>query len=556
MSWNIAINSRFRPFSYDEMVKPLVQYKEAYDAAEKDFSTLAAQTEAWKDIATRDQNPIAYNMYKEYSDALNAAVDDFSRGMNIKNRSSLLGLKKGYASSIVPIQNAYNTRLKQMEEQMKGKASGMVYASDAASTSLDEYIKNPSLQHEFADSNAGYKRVANAAAALSKQLSKVGTGRIDSFTKTFLQEHGYKDTEVVKAIQDIQGALRGDGNERGMGILHSILENEMQTSGVSRWKDVSKQEDYFNRIAPALYNAVGQTDIKPMEDYGARLSAQMEKEKQMALWKKAALNTPDASETPYRTSPVTFVDTDKKTRQMQSDIDFLREVRNNPAMIEKKASRYVAPIGGSNVSSSVGGTIEEYSPTSERLANISKRYGINLNINSIGANNFGEAINNLEREIRKSTIRSSTYIVNITDPSLIAKSIKENSLSINRRTGNTGIHTSDGDSADVSDVVDYLTKDSFLEYDPAKGLILTGINSEGKTKSFVLDPEVVTGASIVVNGRRRNRYQQLMEDINTSIDEDDADEQEKLIDGFMKELYYQFNSIAKRQGSTLSSKEE
>ena len=27
----LVINSKFRPFSYDELIKPLVQYKEAYD---------------------------------------------------------------------------------------------------------------------------------------------------------------------------------------------------------------------------------------------------------------------------------------------------------------------------------------------------------------------------------------------------------------------------------------------------------------------------------------------------------------------------------------------
>ena len=55
----ITINSRFKPYSYDELVKPLLYYKEAYDKIEKDYSDLAAQAEAFKDIASQEENPEA-----------------------------------------------------------------------------------------------------------------------------------------------------------------------------------------------------------------------------------------------------------------------------------------------------------------------------------------------------------------------------------------------------------------------------------------------------------------------------------------------------------------
>lgn len=552
MNWNLVINSRFRPFSYDEMVKPLLQYKEAYDDSSKDFSSLATQTEAWRDIAMREQNPVAYSMFEEYSNALNSAVDNFSRGMSINDNPRLIDLKRGYASKIVPIQNAYNTRLKQIDEQMKGKAAGIVYASDAASTSIDEYIKNPSLQHEFADSNAGYKRVLNAATALSKKLSKVDVERIDQYTKAFLQEHGYRDSEISQAIQDIQGALIGDGNERGMGILQSILDTEMNTSGVSSWKDESRKLDYLNRVAPALYAAVGQTDLKPMEDYGARLNAQMNKEKEMYKWKKTQ-ESPDSNEKLFRESSATSVDSDKKTSQIQSDIEFLRAVQNNPKIEQDKATRIIT-VGGSNVTPPTSISVK-YSPTQERLKNISKRYNLDLRLNSDGTNNFDEAIGKLEGDIRKSAIRSTSYIVDITDPSLIAKTIRENSLSLYRRTGNTGIYDSDGDQVDISEVLEYMTPNSLLEYDPSSGLEFTGINKDNKEKSFHLDPEVVTASSIVANGRRKNRYQSIMDDIDIYIDEENTEGLEVLIPNFMNELHYQFNSTPKRQGLTLSNKE-
>ena len=53
----LQLDTQFNPFTYDEMVKPLLYYKEAYDTAETAYSDLAAQTEAWKDIANRENNP-------------------------------------------------------------------------------------------------------------------------------------------------------------------------------------------------------------------------------------------------------------------------------------------------------------------------------------------------------------------------------------------------------------------------------------------------------------------------------------------------------------------
>ena len=53
----LVIDSKFRPFSYDELVKPLTQYKEAYDKVEAQYSDLVSQTEQWKDIANRKKSP-------------------------------------------------------------------------------------------------------------------------------------------------------------------------------------------------------------------------------------------------------------------------------------------------------------------------------------------------------------------------------------------------------------------------------------------------------------------------------------------------------------------
>lgn len=137
----ITINSEFKPFTYDELTKPLHDYTEAYNKVEEQYATLAQQTEAWKNIATQENSPEAYAMYKKYSDELNAVVEDFSRGMTVQNRGKLTGLKSRYASEITPIANAYAAMqaANAYRDEVLAKDSTAVFTKSRYS-SIDDFL--------------------------------------------------------------------------------------------------------------------------------------------------------------------------------------------------------------------------------------------------------------------------------------------------------------------------------------------------------------------------------------------------------------------------------
>jgi hypothetical protein len=146
----ITINSEFRPFTYDELTKPLRDYTEAYNKVEEQYATLAQQTEAWKNIATQENSPEAYAMYKKYSDELNAVVEDFSRGMTIQNRGKLTGLKSRYASEITPIANAYNAMqaANAYRDTVKGKDDSAIFNVDKYN-SLDDFLNGQTADNTY-----------------------------------------------------------------------------------------------------------------------------------------------------------------------------------------------------------------------------------------------------------------------------------------------------------------------------------------------------------------------------------------------------------------------
>lgn len=225
---NLSINSKFRPFTYDEMIKPIVQYKEAYEALEKDYSNLSAQTEMMRDYAEREANPKAYDRFNRYSNDLEAVMDDFSRGMNPNNRRALLGLKRRYYDEIEPIAKASKKIEELSAEQRKLAASNpnIMFDRDFSSeVSIDQMMDNPNLSYRAIDGNDLYtkgaaiaksmsSRLHNVSPALRGQYWEIRQGFGEEAANKFLLDSG-AIPELNKALEDLVGATDAPDKIKG-----------------------------------------------------------------------------------------------------------------------------------------------------------------------------------------------------------------------------------------------------------------------------------------------------------------------------------------------------
>lgn len=206
----ITINSEFKPFTYDELTKPLHDYTEAYNKVEEQYATLAQQTEAWKNIATQENSPEAYAMYKKYSDELNAVVEDFSRGMTIQNRGKLTGLKSRYASEITPIANAYTAMqaANKYRETVRANDNTAIFAVDRY-TSLDDFLHGKTADNSYISGKQIEATAASRAQSASyNKFNELRAAGVDSNTAaesivTDNSEESFKN----KLIQDSLGSL-------------------------------------------------------------------------------------------------------------------------------------------------------------------------------------------------------------------------------------------------------------------------------------------------------------------------------------------------------------
>ena len=281
-NYSIVSNARFTPFSFDQMVKPFQMYGEYYAQQEQLASSLAEQAAEWGQKANETTDPITYQKYKSFEADLNRQSDRLLRqGLTPGLRADLQKMRKRYATEINPIKDAYNWKLQQIQQQAEGRSKGVVYEGDAATTSLDDYIANPTLIYGSADSNAGYARVANAAQAIAKGLSEAKiSGKLDDYTKALLIRSGYDVSDVTssvnQAMSDLQGVLNGtiSMNSNAGKVVQELLQNESRASGIGDWKSMSAKQEYLSKVSPALYNLIGASQTTPMDDFKAKTDLQ------------------------------------------------------------------------------------------------------------------------------------------------------------------------------------------------------------------------------------------------------------------------------------------
>ena len=294
-NYNLVVNSKFQPFSFERYIQPYQMYGEAYKEVENALGELATKASVWEEMDNEQNDNYTYKMYKTYADDLEKQAGQLAReGLNAASRRDMLNMRARYSKEITPIEQAYTARAKEAEAQYAGRAQGMVYEKDAATSSLDRYLKNPSIKYKQANSTEGYKRVLTTARALAESLTKYELGEpLDKYTSTWLQEHGYKKEDIKSAIEDIKEIISGNpSNIVTNNVLEAILRDEMEVSGVNTWEDKNARLDYFNRIAPALYSAVGKTQITPFENFETRLAAREASEKRVAAYRHTLENPP------------------------------------------------------------------------------------------------------------------------------------------------------------------------------------------------------------------------------------------------------------------------
>lgn len=552
-NFSYTAGSRFSPYTFEEMLRPLAMYTEEYNAIQEGIGELGAKADVFDKLANEQTDPKAYAMYKQYSNDLASQAESLAKqGLTPASRQGLVNMRRRYSSEIIPIEQAYKRRGELVDEQRKAlqQDSTLLFDRLASTISLDELIDNPALSPQSYSGALLTKQVGTAASNLSKEMRdnprKWRSILGNQYYETLMQK-GYRPEEVLQAIQN---------NPNAAPELKRLVDDVIESSGIASWGDQNILNRAYEYARQGLWNAVGETQYQVQTnrayDYAMKEALDRKKKEQE-----------EKSRIYYRAVPKTTIDGDKKTTQMNEDLKVLQEILGNPSLLDKQSKRTIRepkyfspdPQASFVMDSGLGETREEtYYPYQEKLAELSKRYGdINYTITDgrLSGGNLAELAQQLSNDIRSSAVRSFSYKPNITQSDLITQVLKENTRSYYRRSNNTGLweleDNKKGDKIDIEDLNNYFTSDADFDFDPDLGFIINSTDSKGETRSAILDTELLDD--------QNRTFSKAQQAIKIALENGEDELATTLIDATMEAFYKRYNTLEKRQSNTFSKEE-
>lgn len=270
-NYSLVINSQFKPFSYQEMLAPTLMATQAHQELENQYGELATKASVWEEMANEQTDPYAYKMYKTYANDLEEQAGQLAReGLNAASRRDMLNMRARYSKEITPIEQAYTTRQKQAEQQQQALLQDptLMLSRRAATTSLDDYIRNPQLAYEAYSGKLITAQAASAASALAKEMQekprKWRSILGNSYYETMMQK-GFSSKAVLQAIQD---------NPNAAPQLTRIVEDAINSSGVRDWGDQATIARAIDYAKQGLWSAVGETQYQTLDNWRAKMAEQ------------------------------------------------------------------------------------------------------------------------------------------------------------------------------------------------------------------------------------------------------------------------------------------
>lgn len=463
-NYSLVLNAKFKPFSYQEMLAPVMAATQAHQALEEEYGSLSSKASVWDELANEQTDPYAYKMYKTYSNDLAEKADQLMRyGLNPASRRSMLDMRSRYSKEIVPIETAYKRREELAAEQRKAIAANptLRYQRMASQMSLDDFIKNPSIDYGKSYSGALLaQQVSQAAANYAKVLTEEGGLEKLGLPYQYKSRirYGASPEEILAVINN--AAL--EGHQGAVNFLRGIRDQVIQSSGVADWADPLTLKEFTSYANLGLYNALGQSKVNDYTDNYSMQTALIAKKAAAAKKNKDEQENPRL---PYRIGDSLNTSGAEGTSIAKSDLEFLRKINKQPSLVRQsqvtKAASSSSMVMGRHLP---GDEISSISyPNYNRLKQIEEKYGIKVagttrvgDQFTLGRNQLDKLMAAVEKRSNIGAVVDHLWIGNSTDNSWVVDGINENIRSYKAQHGKADVYKfEDGKRGDRLSSKDY-----------------------------------------------------------------------------------------------------
>lgn len=311
----ITTGSQFTPYTFDELLKPFLLYKEELDKQTKDFEDYGTNAEAIGAFLDSNLDSDIYSTYTNYMDALNSAATDLSKqGLTPESREKLSALKRSFNRDMLPIKAGIEARDKARQQwnELSAKDRTLMTSFNPNTASVSAFMNGKTPESINVSGNDLMQRAYNIAQVVSKnniqdpEFMKVMGGQYYQIK----QEYGLDSPEMNAFIRD---------NVVGVPEIDAMIQEVLSSSNV----DKLSAEDQDRAIKYALEGAFN--GMQRNISYNYQTNRQWDFDKQLAL-RSLGEGTEDPDKKPDFMSNTLSYNT-KTSRDIRKEKEYLNTLQ-------------------------------------------------------------------------------------------------------------------------------------------------------------------------------------------------------------------------------------
>ena len=311
----ITTGSQFTPYTFDELLKPFLLYKEELDKQTKDFEDYDTNAEAIGAFLDSNLDSDIYSTYTNYMDALNSAATDLSKqGLTPESKEKLSALKRSFNKDMLPIKAGIEARDKARQQwnELSAKDRTLMTSFNPNTASVSAFMNGKTPESINVSGNDLMQRAYNIAQVVSKnniqdpEFMKVMGGQYYQIK----QEYGLDSPEMDAFIRD---------NVVGVPEIDAMIQEVLSSSNV----DKLSAEDQDRAIKYALEGAFN--GMQRNISYNYQTNRQWDFDKQLAL-KEASDGPKDPDKNPDFMSNTLSYNT-KTSRDNRKEKEYLNTLQ-------------------------------------------------------------------------------------------------------------------------------------------------------------------------------------------------------------------------------------
>lgn len=241
----IVSGSQFKPYTFDEMIKPALMYKQAYEDTEKKLESL--EELGIDENSFLEQDTASKELYNNYMNQLQQTADALNNGYNAEVARQARNLHRTFKTKINPMKTKLAIRAALTEEQRKLAVSNpyLEFSKDYSTASLDDITETSTYKTRDLS-----KISAEIAADMTKFVASMSPeftqNTVSGIGNTLTTKYGYTPTEAYTQIKT-------EGTEL----------NEKFKKYLDKYKDTSFSDDkLINTIENTMMSNAGASDTQ------------------------------------------------------------------------------------------------------------------------------------------------------------------------------------------------------------------------------------------------------------------------------------------------------